>query len=217
MNEHTSIERARLTRLKDVLSALLAGGLRKDAIRFVEGGDDELAEIDTMMMIFAGEYLDALAESERLQAERLKTIERQRVTIEELRTPILEVWNEVLALPIVGNVDADRSSEMTERLLARIIELKARVVIVDLTGVELVDTMTARHVVQMMNAARMLGSRCIVSGMSPAVAQTLAELGDLLGVTTMRTLSDALRESLRERIAPADARGAKTTNGKELT
>jgi rsbT co-antagonist protein RsbR len=195
MSDMIPVERTRLTRLRDVLSVLLSGNLTKDAIRFEEG-EGELAEIDTMMMIFVQEYIDAIAANARLEAERLQTIERQRVTIEELRTPIIEVWKDVLALPIVGNVDAERSTEMTERLLARIIEHKARVVIVDITGVELVDTMTARHLVQMMNAARMLGSRCIVSGMSPAVAQTLAELGDLLGVKTMRTLSDALRASV---------------------
>jgi rsbT co-antagonist protein RsbR len=90
---------------------------------------------------------------------------------------VIEVWDSVLSLPIIGVVDTRRSLDMTERLLEAIVRHQARCVIIDVTGVEMVDTATADHFVKMIKAAEMLGTTCVVSGISPAVAQTLTRIG----------------------------------------
>jgi len=134
----------------------------------------------------------------RLAEERLETIERQRLAIADLSAPIIDVWDDILALPIVGLVDTQRSVEVTERLLARISATGARAVIVDLTGVDVVDTMTANHLLQMIRAAGLLGAYCVLSGISPQIAQTLVQLEvDLSEMTTVRNLKEALRVCLR--------------------
>ena len=130
--------------------------------------------------------------------EKLAVIETQRVAIRELSTPILEIWKDVIALPIVGNIDAGRSSEMTERLLSAITTRRARFVILDITGVDRVDEGTADHLIRMVQAARIVGARCVVTGVQPAVAETLVSLGqDLSSVVVLRTLQDALKDCLR--------------------
>ncbi len=130
----------------------------------------------------------------RLAEERMQTIERQRLAITDLSAPIIDVWDDVIALPIVGLVDTQRSVEVTERLLARISSSGARAVIVDLTGVDVVDTMTANHLLQMVGAAKLLGAFCVLSGISPQIAQTLVQLEvDLSEMTTVRNLKEALR------------------------
>ena len=131
-------------------------------------------------------------------ARQIETIHQQQVAIHELSTPILEVWDEVLALPVIGVVDTRRSAEIMERLLTGVVNLKARYVIVDLTGVEVVDTRTADHFLKVVRAAELLGARCIVTGIRPAVAQTMVDIGvDLSSITTLRSLRDGLRECIR--------------------
>ncbi len=130
--------------------------------------------------------------------EQMETIRHQQVVIQELSTPILQVWDNVLVLPVIGVVDTRRSLDIMERLLTEIVEKQSEYVILDITGVELVDTMTADHFIKLIKAAELLGATCIVSGIRPAVAQTLADIGvDLATVTTMRNLQAGLRECLR--------------------
>jgi rsbT co-antagonist protein RsbR len=129
-----------------------------------------------------------------------ETIERQRFAIQTLSTPILQIWEDVLALPIIGVVDTQRSAEIMERLLGSIVEQQAKFVILDITGVSVVDTKTADHFVKVVNAAQLLGAHCLVTGIQPSVAQTLVEIGvDLSSITTLRNLQDGLRECLRLR------------------
>lgn len=144
-----------------------------------------------------------------LAEERLETIERQRLAIADLSAPIIDVWDGILALPVVGLVDTQRSIELTERLLNRIASSGTRSVIVDLTGVDLVDTMTANHLLQMIRAASLLGTFSVLSGISPQIAQTLVQLDvDLSEITTVRNLKEALKVCLRrvmsERAAMAE-------------
>lgn len=135
-----------------------------------------------------------LRDAIRLAEESLQTIERQRMAIADLSAPIIDVWDDILALPIVGLVDTQRSVEVTERLLGRISSSGARAVIVDLTGVDVVDTMTANHLLQMIRAAGLLGAHCVLSGISPQIAQTLVQLDvDLSEMDTVRNLKEALR------------------------
>ncbi|HBL26236.1 MAG TPA: sigma-b regulator rsbr [Acidobacteria bacterium] len=130
---------------------------------------------------------------------KLETIELQQAALRELSTPIIEVWNGVLCLPVVGVVDSHRSAEMTEMLLDTIFTKQARTAIVDITGIDVMDTKTADHFIKMARAVRLLGAECILSGVNPSIAQTLTHIGvDLGGVRTVRNLRDALQIHLRE-------------------
>jgi rsbT co-antagonist protein RsbR len=120
------------------------------------------------------------------------------MAIADLSAPIMDVWDGVIALPVIGLVDTQRSVELTERLLERISTSNARSVIVDVTGVDVVDTATANHLLQMIRAASLLGAFCVVSGISPQVAQTLVQLDvDLTMIRTVRNLKEALKECLK--------------------
>ncbi len=149
-----------------------------------------------------GALTEALAKHEAANREleaKLETIERQQAAIRELSTPIIEVWAGVLCLPVVGIVDSQRSAEMTETLLEMIVAKQARTAIVDITGIDVMDTKTADHFIKMAKAVRLLGAECILSGINPGIAQTLTHIGvDLTGVRTMRNLRDALQFHLRE-------------------
>jgi rsbT co-antagonist protein RsbR len=132
------------------------------------------------------------------EREKNELLESMQTAIQELSTPILELWDDVLALPVIGIVDSQRSVEMTEQLLEAVVRKQAQFVIIDVTGVELVDTATADRFLKLVTAVEYVGARCILTGIRGAVAQTLATLQvDLGSVITLRTLKDGLRECLR--------------------
>ncbi|HEY0784074.1 MAG TPA: STAS domain-containing protein [Thermoanaerobaculia bacterium] len=171
--------------------------------------EDEFSELETAFTIFIEELQDAKTalkealanheEANRELAAKLETIEMQQAAIRELSTPIIEVWAGVLCLPVVGIVDSQRSAEMTETLLETIVAKQARTAIIDITGIDVMDTKTADHFIKMAKAVRLLGSECIISGINPGIAQTLTHIGvDLTGVRTLRSLRDALQFHLRE-------------------
>lgn len=140
--------------------------------------------------------IDASArmEKERELREKLELIERQSSTIRALATPIIRVWDEVLCLPVIGTVDSQRTADMMTALLESIVSEQARFAIIDLTGVAVVDTTTADHLIRLFKAARVLGVDGVLCGIQPAVAQTVVALGmDLGDVVTMRTLEEALK------------------------
>lgn len=150
--------------------------------------------------------MNDLEASRRELEEKLATIERQRIAIRELSVPIIDVWDDVLTLPLVGAIDSARANEMTEKLLQRIAVRGTEYVIIDLTGVDIVDTMTAAHLVRLTHAAKLLGARCVLTGVRPDVARTLVEIGvHLGGLTTLRTLKDGLRACLAMRTAERKA------------
>jgi anti-anti-sigma regulatory factor len=123
---------------------------------------------------------------------------RQLVALREMATPIIQVWDKVLCLPIVGVVDTKRSAEMMETLLNHVVETKCRCVIVDVTGVDVVDTQTADHFINMVRAANLLGAHCMITGVSPQIAQTLTQIGvDLSGIKTLSNLQAGLDESFK--------------------
>ena len=171
--------------------------------------DDAFAELETAFSIFVEELSEAkaalreaLARHEQANSEleaKLETIEMQQAAIRDLSTPIIEVWAGVLCLPVVGIVDSQRSAEMTETLLETIVTKQARTAIVDITGIDVMDTKTADHFIKMAKAVRLLGAECIISGINPGIAQTLTHIGvDLTAMRTMRNLRDALQAHLRE-------------------
>jgi len=118
----------------------------------------------------------------------------QRATISELETPVIEIWDGVLALPIVGTVDTVRAQNMTESLLLKIVETKSEIVILDITGVPIVDTSVSRHLLETISAARLLGAEVLLVGLTARTAMTLVHLGlDLAGVTTRTTMAKGLQ------------------------
>ena len=127
------------------------------------------------------------------QADLQEAIEQQRATISELLTPVLEVWDGVLALPIVGSVDTARAQDMTETLLERIVATGSEIVLLDITGVPVVDTAVAQHLLETVSAARLLGADVFIVGLSSRTAMTLVQLGiDLSHITTRATLAKGL-------------------------
>lgn len=138
----------------------------------------------------------------------IETMHQHELTIRELSTPIIQLWDHVLALPIVGTVDSKRTAEVMERLLAEIVRTRARYAILDLTGVDTVDTDAAGHLIALIRAIRLLGSEGIITGIHPNVANTMVALGfDLGGLVTLADLRSGLqhcmcRLSARARPAP---------------
>jgi anti-anti-sigma factor len=142
--------------------------------------------------------LEEVREKNQQLAVQLDTIEQQRRAIQELSTPILQLWEGILVLPVIGFVDSVRSQQMMERILEEIVERQARHVIIDVTGVAVMDTQTADYFTKIFNSVRLLGAHCLLTGIRPAVAQTLVHIGVQLDqVTTRRNLQQGLQECLR--------------------
>ncbi|WP_437940565.1 STAS domain-containing protein [Sorangium sp. So ce341] len=154
--------------------------------------------------------MDATAARQREQELRnkLELIEKQQKVIRDLSTPIIEVWDKVLTLPMVGVVDSLRIAEVMDNLLTAIVNKDARYAILDLTGVDAVDTRTAGYIIEMIKAIRLLGAEGIVTGIRSNVAQTMIALGlDLSGVTTVGNLRAGLKLCMRRMAAAGDAGG----------
>ncbi len=152
---------------------------------------------------WAGQMLDVTAEvaiAHRLEeSERAKgeLVERLRLAVDELSTPILEVADRVLALPMIGVVDSRRAVQIMDKVLETVADKQSRTVILDLTGVEVIDTKTADYFVKLVRAVELLGAQAVISGIRPAVAQSLVDLGvDLGNVRTSRTLRTAIAAAL---------------------
>lgn len=134
--------------------------------------------------------------TERVQYEdRLK---EQSRTIREMSTPTIELWSGVLVLPIVGVVDSMRAQHMMESMLNKISYTHSKVIIMDIQGVAAIDTAVANHLIKITMATKLMGCECIISGITPAVAQTIIQLGiDMHNIKTKATLSDALAEAFK--------------------
>ena len=149
----------------------------------------------------ATELLDKLGMHtiKTFQKAREEVIARQQQEMLELSTPVVKLWEGILALPIIGTLDSARTQIVMETLLQRIVETGSTTAIIDITGVPTVDTQTAQHLLKTVTAIRMMGADCIISGIRPQIAQTIVHLGvDLQGVTTKSTLADALGLALKQ-------------------
>jgi rsbT co-antagonist protein RsbR len=147
----------------------------------------------------ATELLDklGLVTTETYQKNREQVIARQQQELLELSTPVVKLWDGILALPMIGTLDSARTQVVMESLLQRIVETGAEIAIIDITGVPTVDTLTAQHLIKTVTAARLMGADCIISGIRPQIAQTIVHLGvDLSTVITKATLADAFRRAL---------------------
>lgn len=137
--------------------------------------------------------VEVRTETEKQLREKLGLIAQQEDAIRALATPIIEVWEGVLTLPLIGVVDGQRAADMMGRLLETIIQKKARYTILDLTGVEFIDTSTAEHLLRLVLAAEMLGAHSIITGIRPTIAETMVSIGiDLSRLTTLASLRDGL-------------------------
>ncbi len=136
--------------------------------------------------------------TEAYQKTREEVIARQQRELLELSTPVVELWDNVLALPLIGTLDSNRTQVVMESLLQKIVETGASIAIIDITGVPTVDTLVAQHLMKTVAAARLMGADCIISGIRPQIAQTIVHLGvDLSAVTTKASLADAFMVALK--------------------
>ena len=156
--------------------------------------------------------------AERFMKSREEVIIRQQREMLELSTPVVKLWDGILALPLIGTLDSARTQVVMESLLQRVVETGSVVAIIDITGVPTVDTLVAQHLIKTVTAARLMGADCIISGIRPQIAQTIVHLGVRLGdITTKATLADAFVIAL-ERIGSSVKKGgiAVPLNGSTL-
>ena len=174
--------------LKKPVFAALRSDAGKDA--------DSLAE----QVWKATELLDALGlhTVKAYQKSREEVINRQQREMLELSTPVVKLWEGILAIPMIGTLDSARTQVVMENLLQKVVETGAQIAILDITGVPTVDTLVAQHLLKTVTALRLMGAECIISGVRPQIAQTIVHLGvDLQGVTTKANLADALALALK--------------------
>ncbi|HLW51690.1 MAG TPA: STAS domain-containing protein [Candidatus Angelobacter sp.] len=148
----------------------------------------------------ASELLDklGLVTTEEFQKGREEFIARQQQEMLELSTPVVKLWDGILALPLIGTLDSARTQVVMESLLQKIVETGSQVAIIDITGVPTVDTLVAQHLIKTVTAARLMGADCVISGIRPQIAQTIVHLGVQLGeVITKASLADAFAQALR--------------------
>jgi rsbT co-antagonist protein RsbR len=135
---------------------------------------------------------------ESYQKSREQVIMRQQQELLELSTPVVQLWKDVLALPLIGTLDSARTQVVMESLLQKIVDTGASIAIIDITGVPTVDTLVAQHLLKTVAAARLMGADCIISGIRPQIAQTIVHLGvNLEDVITKATLADAFQIALQ--------------------
>jgi rsbT co-antagonist protein RsbR len=135
---------------------------------------------------------------EVFQKSREEVIVRQQREISELSTPVVKLWDGIVALPLIGTLDSQRTQVVMENLLQTIVDSEAEIAIIDITGVPTVDTLTAQHLLKTVAAARLMGADCIISGIRPQIAQTMVHLGVELNVISKASLADAFAVALRQ-------------------
>src|SRR6201996_983173 len=135
---------------------------------------------------------------EVFQKSREEVIVRQQREIAELSTPVVKLWDGILALPLIGTLDSQRTQVVMENLLQTIVDVEAEIAIIDITGVPTVDTLTAQHLLKTVAAARLMGADCLISGIRPQIAQTMVHLGVELNVISKASLADAFAVALRQ-------------------
>ena len=146
------------------------------------------------------ELVDRMAQftMSTFQRSREDVIARQQQELLELSTPVVKLWDGVLAVPMIGTLDSSRTQLVMESLLQRIVDTGSELAIIDITGVPTVDTLVAQHLLKTVTAIRLMGADCIISGVRPQIAQTIVHLGiDLTGITTKASLADALALALK--------------------
>jgi rsbT co-antagonist protein RsbR len=157
--------------------------------------------------------------TEAFQKTREQTINRQQQELLELSTPVVRLWEGILAVPLIGTLDSERTQVVMESLLQTIVDTGSEIAIIDITGVPTVDTLVAQHLLKTVSAARLMGADCLISGIRPQIAQTIVHLGVQLDVISKATLADAFAVALKRigkrvtSVAPAVDRPKPQANG----
>jgi len=173
---------------KQPLFELMRRELRDDPARL----NDETWKVNVLLDDLG------LYTAEIYQKGREEVIQRQQMEMLELSTPVVTLWEGILALPLIGTLDSARTQVVMENLLVKIVESRASIAIIDITGVPTVDTLVAQHLLKTVAAARLMGAECIISGIRPQIAQTIVHLGvDLEDVVTKGSLADAFAVALQ--------------------
>lgn len=206
--EQISSDRA-VKGLTPTATAAYVLSLKQPLYDFIDGPD----EADTTGVWRLSSLIDemGLYTTEVYLRTRERLINRQREEMLELSTPVVRLWKGILAVPLIGTLDSERTQVVMETLLAKVIETEATIAIIDITGVPTVDTLVAQHLLKTVSAARLMGADCIISGISPQIAQTIVHLGvDLGDVTTRTSLESAFADALRKtrlRVCPVSDSG----------
>lgn len=198
--------KARIDHIEDVLSSVAAGDLD---IRINSEIEDDLSGIEQAMNLLIDDLTHELKKSNKMKEEmqekllkiqdQQKTILQQQEDLMELSSPVSKVWDNVLILPVIGTLDSQRTQIMMENLLQKIVSTGCTTAILDITGVPTVDTQVANHLLKTVTAARLLGAECIVSGISPAIAQTIVHLGiNLSNILTKASLQSAMIYAMKK-------------------
>lgn len=196
----------RIEHIEDVLSSIAAGELD---LRIESEIEDDLAGVEQAINLLIDDLTHELKKSMKMKEEledklnkiqeQQKTILQQQEDLMELSSPVSKVWENILILPVIGTLDSQRTQIMMENLLQKIVSTGCTTAILDITGVPTVDTQVANHLLKTVTAARLLGAECIVSGISPAIAQTIVHLGiNLTNILTKATLQDAMIYALKK-------------------
>jgi rsbT co-antagonist protein RsbR len=188
-------------RLKSLLNVVQSVSLGDFSVSVkISEEEDEFTALSIGLERMINDMIEANRVSEDRMAQ-LQTVveEKERLlkTVRELSSPVIQVWENVLVMPLVGAIDSARATRITEDLLTGIIKYQAEIVIIDITGVPVVDTSVANHLIQTIKAAALLGAKCVVVGISSEVAQSLINLGvDLSGVVTRSNLQAGVRYAM---------------------
>ncbi len=200
---------ARLERLVEIISLASVGEYAAARARFGAVTPDGFGLVEESLRIFVDELeamdtgrQQALAEVTRTKEQlegKLAIIEAQQMAIRELSSPVLDVWDDIVAVPLVGRVDRRGAIALTEKLLVAVVARRARWALVDLTGVDEIDVETAACLVQLVRAVGLVGARCVLTGINPAAATSLVETsGELRDVRCLANLREGLRHCLMQ-------------------
>ena len=173
--------------LRNVVAPLLAEELEGNSEALLHEMNYFTRLLDKMGLVMVENFIRS----------REEIIRQQRADMLELSTPVIKVWDKILTLPIIGTLDSRRAQMMMEALLQKVVETGSTIAILDITGVRTMDTLVANHLIKTVTAARLMGARCILTGVSPAIAQTMVQLGiDLTQITTRAQMSDGIKLAL---------------------